>query len=98
MEIPFEIFQKVDATNLIAMGIMLFFMYCRIESKAEKRVLDLDKKFDKIDKRFDKVDERFDKLEEKVTDIDRRLCRLEGAFASKDCCMIKDERQIKKAV
>ena len=27
-----------------------------------------------------------------ITDIDRRLCRLEGAFASKDCCMIKDSR------
>lgn len=47
--------------------------------------------------RFDKIDNRFDKLEEKVTDIDRRLCRLEGAFSSKDCCMIKDDRNIKKA-
>jgi hypothetical protein len=26
---------------------------------------------------------RIDKLDEKVTDIDRRLCRLEGAFSSK---------------
>jgi len=40
---------------------------------------------------------KIDKLDEKVTDIDRRLCRLEGAFASKDCCMIKDERPMKKA-
>ncbi len=52
--------------------------------------------YNRIDKRFDKVDERFDKLEEKVTDIDRRLCRLEGAFSRKDCCMIKDDSQIKK--
>lgn len=35
---------------------------------------------------------RIDKLDEKITDIDRRLCRLEGAFSSKDCCMIKDHR------
>ncbi len=39
---------------------------------------------------------RMDKLDEKMTDIDRRLCRLEGAFASKDCCMIKDERHLRK--
>ena len=32
------------------------------------------------------------KLDEKLTDVDRRLCRLEGAFASKDCCVIKDHR------
>lgn len=36
------------------------------------------------------------KLDEKITDIDRRLCRLEGAFSAKDCCVIKDERQIRK--
>jgi hypothetical protein len=39
---------------------------------------------------------RFDKLEEKVTDIDRRLCRLEGAFTSKDCCRLGDERILKR--
>jgi hypothetical protein len=44
----------------------------------------MNKGFDKVDQRFDKVDQRFDKVEEKITDIDRRLCRLEGAFSSKD--------------
>jgi len=51
----------------------------------------------RMEKKFDKIDQRFDKLDEKVTDIDRRLCRLEGAFASKDCCMIKDDNQAKRA-
>ncbi len=46
--------------------------------------------------RFDRVDQRIDKLDEKVTDIDRRLCRLEGAFSSKDCCMIKEDKPVKK--
>lgn len=49
-------------------------------------------------KKFDQVDQRFDKLDEKVTDIDRRLCRLEGAFASKDCCMIKDHHRKSEVV
>lgn len=47
-------------------------------------------------KQIGKLDERLTgqiaKLDEKLTDVDRRLCRLEGAFASKDCCMIKDHR------
>lgn len=50
-----------------------------------------------FDARFSSVDQKIDKLQEHMTDIDRRLCRLEGAFASKDCCMIKDSSQIKKA-
>lgn len=65
----------------------------------------LNKRIDSVEsnltKRIDFVESsltmRIEKLDEKVTDIDRRLCRLEGAFASKDCCLIKDDRQLKKA-
>ncbi len=49
-----------------------------------------------INKRIDATDSKIDKLDEKLTDVDRRLCRLEGAFASKDCCMIKDDKYIRK--
>jgi hypothetical protein len=49
-----------------------------------------------LNSRIDKLDVRFDKLDEKVTDIDRRICRLEGAFSSKDCCKIADERTLKR--
>ncbi len=45
---------------------------------------------------FTRLEVKIDKLEGVVTDIDRRLCRLEGAFSSKDCCMIKDSSQLKK--
>lgn len=38
-----------------------------------------------------------EKLDEKITDIDRRLCRLEGAFTSKDCCVLKQDHNLKKA-
>lgn len=50
-----------------------------------------------LNSRFERVENRIEKLDEKVTDIDRRICRLEGAFASKDCCRIGDERSIRKA-
>lgn len=50
-----------------------------------------------MNQKMDRMDHKIDKLDEKLTDVDRRLCRLEGAFASKDCCMIKDERQMRKA-
>ena len=56
----------------------------------------LDRTDDKIDFLYTNLSARMDKLDEKLTDVDRRLCRLEGAFASKDCCMIKDERQLKR--
>ena len=54
-----------------------------------------------LNKRMDKLDEklsnRIDKLDEKVTDIDRRLCRMEGAFSMKECCVLHNQEMKKEA-
>ncbi len=68
----------------------------------------IDDKFNRVDDRFNRMDDKIAELDKRlsakidsvdgnVKDVDRRLCRLEGAFASKDCCMIKDDRHISKA-
>ena len=31
-------------------------------------------------------------LREEIRDIDRRLCRIEGAMSNKDCCMLKHDQ------
>lgn len=83
-----------------------------IDKRFTKSEEAIDKRFarfeEAIDKRFNKVETdlkdgfkdlstQISKLDDKLTDVDRRLCRLEGAFSSKDCCMIKDDRQNRKA-
>jgi hypothetical protein len=89
-----DFLKDINIAQLIAIGLMIWFCYNRMDLKIEK----IDKKIDKkIDDLEIKLTNRIDKLDEKLTDVDRRLCRLEGAFASKDCCMIKDDRQLKKA-
>jgi hypothetical protein len=45
---------------------------------------------------FSHFDKRFDKMDEKITDIDRRLCRIEGTMAAKECCVLKNDRQERK--
>ena len=50
-----------------------------------------------LNAKFDKIDRRFDKLENDMKEIRTSLNRLEGAFMNKDCCMIKDDRNLKKA-
>ncbi len=35
-----------------------------------------------MEKRFEQVEKRIDRLAEKVEDIDRRLCRIEGAITT----------------
>jgi hypothetical protein len=57
---------------------------------------------EKLSSKINRVDEKLstkiDNLDEKVTDIDRRLCRIEGSLSSRDCCMLKDDKSKKKAV
>jgi hypothetical protein len=45
--------------------------------------------------RFDKIDSRFDKMESEIKEIRTGLNRMEGAFYSKDCCMLKDDKSNK---
>jgi hypothetical protein len=58
---------------------------------------DLAERFDKIDDRFDKIDNRFDKLNDDLKELRTGLNRMEGAFYSKDCCMLKHDHKIDKA-
>jgi hypothetical protein len=67
-------------------------MFNKIDERFEK----VDQRFEKVDQRFDKVDQRFDKLEEKVNDLDRRMCRMEGAFSSKEFCVLRNDSQSRK--
>jgi len=97
MEVPFEYLKNFDVVNLIAIGVMVWFFYSRLDKKIDRLEEKIESRFEKIEIRFEKVDQRFDKLEEKVTDIDRRICRLEGAFTSKESCRIGDERNMKRA-
>jgi septal ring factor EnvC (AmiA/AmiB activator) len=92
METLVSMIQHCEVTT-IAVLILCFYLY---DKRMEKRFEKIDQRFDKVDQRFEKIDQRFDKLDEQVKDIDRRLCRLEGAFSSKDFCMIKDERNLRK--
>lgn len=42
----------------------------------------------KIEGSVKSLADRMDKFDEKLTDIDRRLCRIEGAMMNKECCIL----------
>lgn len=60
----------------------------RIDGKFDK----IEDKFDKIENRFDKIEDRFDRIESEIKEIRTGLNRMEGAFYSKDCCMLKESK------
>lgn len=59
----------------------------QLENRLSTQISNLDKR----------VTDQLNRIDEKSTNIDRRLCRLEGAFASKAGCMISDSQYLKKA-
>ncbi len=74
-----DFFKEFDLHTIIIVGVVGWMLYGVMS-----------RNFDKIEKRFDKIDSRFEKLEDKVEDVDRRLCRLEGASMS--YCYAKKDR------
>jgi len=75
--------QQIEIGNLIVWAAMLWLMYSRLQNQMKTG--------------FDKCHADSKELRADMHDIDRRLCRLEGAFQAKECCMIKDSRQMEKA-
>lgn len=81
-----KIVEKIDITNLIVIAGMFWVFNIR-----------LDRKFDKIDQRFEKLESRLDKLESSVRTLEHDMVEVKTILRLKECCMIQDERQIKKA-
>jgi len=81
-ELIIDIFKQINIGQLIAMGLMLWFFYSRLDGK--------------IDKGNKSLSERIDKLSDKVDDIDRRLCRIEGSLATQGHCLFSHQNVIEK--
>ena len=80
-------------------------IYSRLDKKFEKlekslteKITDVDVKLtDKIDRVDAKLSEGIREMKVDIKELRTGLNRMEGAFYSKECCMLKDERQTKKA-
>jgi len=83
METLIEMMQDINVGELMAIGIMMWFLYAR-----------LDNKITKVD---EKLSSRIDSLSFKIDDVDRRLCRIEGSLATQGHCLIHQVHSDKKA-
>lgn len=100
MDIPVELIKDLNAPNLIAMAAMFWFMYSRLDKKLEKidqKFEKIDQRFEKIDHRFDRVDHRFQSIEKDIFNIKNEMIGIKTILHMKECCMLRDDRQMKKA-
>lgn len=105
MEIFIELMKDINIGQLVAMGLMLWFFYARLDRKIDKLDEKLSKRIDALDQRLsariDALDQRLsarmDTLDDKVNSIDKRLVAIETILHYKEGCLFKDEKNMKKA-
>lgn len=83
----------IGLQGTIIVGIIAYILR-KASHRIEKLDADLSQKMEKLDK---SLSEKIDKLDDKVTDIDRRVCRMEGAMHNKEGCVIKASNEMRKA-
>lgn len=90
MEPYMELLKQVNIAQifLILGGIWIF--YNRLDKKIEK----LD---EKLCGRIDKVEGKLEKVENRITLLEHDMVEIKTILRMKECCMIKDDSQVKKA-
>lgn len=110
-EIIIEFFKEINVAQLLAIGVMLWLMYSRLDGKIEKLDKKLSDRIDAMGNKVENIDHRLSNLEtkfeimcqkvselgNKVEDVDRRLCRIEGSLATQGHCLFTQSHQEKKA-
>lgn len=89
-----NILSKFDPVNLLAMAAMFWMFKKHLDGKFDK----IDKRFEKIDEQFEKINEKFEKVDIQIKELRTSLNRMEGAFYSKECCMLKEDKHQKRDV
>ena len=86
-----QTFQWMMGLGLAGLGAMMLYLHSQTMKVLGDRIDGLDKRLTaRIDGVEKSLSARIDKLDEKLTDIDRRLCRLEGAMST--CCALNYEQ------
>lgn len=52
---------------------------------------------DKIDAKFEKIDGKFDTITRDINEMKERIAKVETLLHMKECCVLKDDAQLKKA-
>jgi hypothetical protein len=111
IELTFELLKEINIGQIFVLACLGWFYYSRLKNEMDRRFEKVDNQFDKIDGRFekvngkfekvdirfDKVGGRFDKMESRLGRLEMEMVEIKTILRLKECCMIHDERQIKKA-
>lgn len=87
--------------NLLFSGLgtivaMLALIYGFIRNLKLDLTVQIEKMGKNIETRMDRIETRMDKFEERLTRLENDMIEVKTILRLKECCMIKDDRQMKK--
>ncbi len=98
-----ETILTVIATGVSVVGLIYTFLR-NFKADIHLRLDGMDKRLDGMDKRLDGMDKRLDgmtnelkEINTKLNDLDKRLYAVETVLHMKDCCVLKQDQNLKKA-
>ena len=69
-----------------------------LNEKIDKSSTELNVKIDRLEAKFNaKLDAKLDPIQHAINDLDKRLYGIETVLHMKDCCVLKQDQNLKKA-
>ena len=100
-----EFLKNVNIVQIIAIGVMIWFFYNRLDEKTQKIKEEVKDDSEKnkeelkndTEKNKEELKKDIEKLGDKVEDVDRRLCRIEGSLSTHGHCLFNQTKPEQKA-
>jgi hypothetical protein len=81
-ELIVEFLKEINIGQLIAVAGMFWFFYSRLDNK--------------MNEKFGKIDSKIDDMNLKMAEMDKRLYGIETVLHMKDCCVLKQDQNLKR--
>lgn len=83
MEYIFKLIELINSAQLVAIGIMLWFFYNRLDSKIEKSTQRIDEIYRELSEKIDtKIEQLEQKLNQRIDSIEQKLTqRIDNVYA-----------------
>ncbi len=91
--------EKIDILLWVISGgfSLMLVMWHFMNSKMEKGFDGVSEEIKGIRQEIKEVRQEIKEVEREMHNIDKRLCKIEGILYTQDCCVLKEDRQMKKA-
>ena len=93
----FEVIMIIISSGIFTSLLALFYRFGKNQERQDGFFKSIDERFNRVDERFHEMQSKIDEMQHSITDIDKRLYGIETVLHMKDCCVLKQDQNLRKA-